>query len=148
METFYIEKYTIEVHAENTKAGDCVDVDIRLTDEPKWIRTYRVGRMIDDTMKDLAHRAFVHFKMNDTPMDVKRFEKTPRSSAVIRASISVNEKTFEQAVGTLREILDEPEPRRPYHLERMITALNLCTDVAKSRARLEAELQKSLQMGK
>lgn len=148
METFYIGKYTVEVHAENTKAGDPVDVDIRLTNEAEWIRTFRVCRLMDDTLKDLAQRAFCHYKLGNTPESKRRVEKTPRSSTEIRASISVNEKTFEQVVATLRSILDEPEPRRPYHLERMIAALNLCTDVAKSRSRLEAELQKALQSGK
>ena len=70
------------------------------------------------------------------------------TSAQIRASIKVNEETFKQASGQLREILDEPEPRRPYYLERMIVALNLCSDIAKHRAKLECDLQKAIQSGR
>lgn len=69
------------------------------------------------------------------------------TSAQIRASIKVNEETYKQASGTLREILDEKEPRRPYYLERLIGALNLCADICRHRAKLEFELQKAIQAG-
>jgi hypothetical protein len=70
------------------------------------------------------------------------------TSAQIRASIKVNEETYKQASGTLREILDEKEPRRPYYLERLITSLNLCADICRHRAKLEFELQKAIRAGK
>lgn len=148
METFYIEKYTIKVYADDsTRAGDKVDVEIRLTDGNKYAAGYRVCRFVDDTMADLAKRAFCHYKLGDAP-DMIQTEEKPRTSAAIRASIEVNKQTFEQASATLREILDESEPRRPYHLERMITSLNLCSDIAKHRAKLESELQKAIQAGR
>lgn len=70
------------------------------------------------------------------------------TSEQIRASIKVNEETYKQASGTLREILDEKEPRRPYYLERLIGSLNLCADICRHRAKLEFELQKAIQAGK
>ena len=70
------------------------------------------------------------------------------TSAQIRASIQVNEETYKQASATLREILDEPEPRRPYYLERLITSLNLCADICRHRVKLEFDLQKAIQSGK
>lgn len=69
------------------------------------------------------------------------------TSVQIRASIKVNEETYKQMSETLREILDEKEPRRPYYLERLIAALNLCSDICKHRAKLEFELQKAIQAG-
>lgn len=70
-----------------------------------------------------------------------------KTSEQIRATIEVNEETRKQAFSTLREILDEKEPHRPYYLERLITSLNVCSDICKSRARLEYDLQKAIQAG-
>lgn len=70
------------------------------------------------------------------------------TSDQIRATIQVNEETYKQASAILREILDEPEPRMPYHLERLITALNLCIDICRRRAKLDFDLQKEIQSGK
>ena len=69
--------------------------------------------------------------------------ETKMNVAQIQGSIKVNEETFKQASATLREILDEPEPRRPYYLERLIASLNLCSDICRNRARLEFELLKA-----
>ena len=73
--------------------------------------------------------------------------ETKMTSDQIRASIKVNEETYKQASGTLREILDEKEPRRPYYHERLMVSLNLCADICRNRAKLEYDLQKAIQAG-
>lgn len=80
-------------------------------------------------------------------MEEHGYSRQTMTAEQIRASIKVNEETFKQASTALRKILDEPEPRRPYHLERMIASLNLCTDIAKHRAKLEYQLQQAVQSG-
>ena len=79
---------------------------------------------------------------------IQRIMKQEMTSKQIRACIKLNEETSKQAFATLREILDEKEPRRPYHLERLIVSLNLCSDICKNRAKLEYSLQKAIQSGK
>ena len=69
------------------------------------------------------------------------------TSAQIRARIEANEEVCKQAFSTLREILDEKEPRRPYYLERLISSLNVCSDICQGRARLEYALEKAIQAG-
>ena len=63
-----------------------------------------------------------------------------KTSAQVQAEIASLEETFELAAATLRDILDEQKPHNPYYLERLISQLNLCTEIAQSRARLEYEL--------
>ena len=70
------------------------------------------------------------------------------TSAGLRAMIEFNEDTERKAFAHLRDVLDEPEPRREYYLERLMAATNLCSDILKSRARLEFELQKAIQAGR
>lgn len=70
------------------------------------------------------------------------------SAAQIRALIKTNEETFNVASATLQDILNEPEPRRPYYMERLISQLNLCSEIAERRAMLEFELKKALQSGR
>lgn len=70
------------------------------------------------------------------------------TSAQIRGLIKVNEETFEQASCNLRKILDEPAPHRAYYLERLISALNLCSELAGRRAKYENDLRKAIQAGR
>ena len=63
METFYIDKYQIQVDADNAKIGEMVDVFIQLRESAKFVSGYKIHRMVDDTIKDLAKRAYVHFVM-------------------------------------------------------------------------------------
>ena len=145
MDKIYIGIYTIEVEAPgNPKAGDNVDVHIKMAKDGHYVMGYRLMWFADDNAASIARRAMAHFYMGDC----KIMQIVKESSDQIRAKIEVNKKTWEQASGTLREILDEPEPRQPYYLERLISALNLCTDVAKHRAQLEEGLQRAIQMGK
>ena len=156
METFYIDRYEIEVSTDG-KVGEFVDCFIKMRNvedcpkeeqkRAKYVFGYRIMRFVDDTNADLAKRVFCHYKLGTTPDSKTRIERT-QTAAQIRGSISVNEQAWEQASKTLREILDEPKPRRPYHTERMISALNLCSDIAKDRARLEYELQRAIQAGR
>lgn len=157
METFYIDRYEIEVATNNAKPGEMVDCSIKMRNvdgcpkeeqrKAKYVYGYRVCKLVDDTNADLAKRVFCLYKLGRTPETKTPVERT-MTAAQIRGSIAVNEQAWKQASKTLREILDEPEPRREYHLERMITALNLCSDIAKDRARLEHELTKAIQAGR
>lgn len=70
------------------------------------------------------------------------------TSAGLRAMIEFNKETERNAFAHLRDVLDEPEPHRAYHLERLLAATNLCSDILKSRARLEFELRKAIQAGR
>lgn len=158
METFYIDRYQIDINiTPETKAGDYVTGYIKMRnidgcpeaekEKAHFVFGYSVYKLVDDTAADLAKRIFVHYKMGKEP-ETKRPVEESMSAAQIRGSIAVNEQSWEQASKTLREILDETKPRREYHLERMISALNLCSDIAKDRARLEFELKKAIQSGR
>lgn len=158
METFYIDRYEIQINiTPETKAGDKVDCFIKLRDWndcPKedrenahYVFGYRETKLLDDVAADLAKRTFVHYKMGTEP-ESKRPVEEMMTAEQIRGSIQVNEQAWEKASKTLRGILDEKKPHRAYHLERMISALNLCSDIAKDRARLEFELQKAIQAGR
>lgn len=155
METYIIEHCIIDVENDGKKPGDTVNVSVTIDTnfykKSAYKSVYCLTWFIGDEPVDLARRAFAHYKLGTQPDKRQRIEPaTPEkvSSEQIRANIKVNEGTFEQAMGTLRAILDEPEPRRPYYLERLISALNLCSDVAKHRAKLELELQLAVQSGK
>ena len=78
METFYIDKYEIQVDADNARVGELVDVYIKLREAAKFVSCYRVLRMVDDTIKDLAQRAYVHWYVgNGTGFEnVDRKEET------------------------------------------------------------------------
>lgn len=65
-----------------------------------------------------------------------------------QALIDLNEKTSREAFATLRRIIDEPEPRRGFYQERLLTSLTLCTDLVKARIRYESERRKALQAGR
>ena len=75
METFYIEKYQIQVDADNAKIGEMVDVFIQLRESAKFVSGYKIHRMVDDTIKDLAKRAYVHFVMGTEPETKTRIEQ-------------------------------------------------------------------------
>lgn len=78
METFYIDKYQIQVDADNAKIGEMVDVFIQLRESAKFVSGYKIHRMVDDTIKDLAKRAYVHFVMGWEPETKTRIEKKKR----------------------------------------------------------------------
>ena len=155
METFYIDRYKIGVGTPT--ADGAVDCYIKMRDvedcpkeekrRSKYVYGYRLFKLLDDTNADLAKRVFCHYKLGSKPDSKTPVEQT-MTAAQIRGSIEVNKQAWEQASATLREILDEPEPRRPYYLERMVAQLNLCSDIAKDRARLEIELNKAVQAGR
>lgn len=75
METFYIDKYQIQVDADNAKFGEMVDVFIQLRESAKFVSGYKIHRMVDDTIKDLAKRAYVHFVMGTEPETKTRIEQ-------------------------------------------------------------------------
>lgn len=67
METFNIENYTIVVETtQATKSGDSVNVTIKCPDA-KYSSVYSLLMYPDDTAKDLAKRAFIHYKMGTMP---------------------------------------------------------------------------------
>lgn len=124
---------------EQTRRNGCVN-EIRLNGRPAYIANYqdengvccsKIRETMEAANRDMEEHGY----------------RRQMTAEQIRASIKVNEETFKQASATLRKILDEPEPRRPYHLERMIASLNLCTDIAKHRAKLEYQLQQAVQSG-
>ena len=78
METFYIDKYQIQVDADNAKIGEMVDVFIQLRESAKFVSGYKIHRMVDDTIKDLAKRAYVHFVMGTEPETKTRIEQKKR----------------------------------------------------------------------
>ena len=78
METFYIDKYQIQVDADNAKIGEMVDVFIQLRESAKFVSGYKIHRMVDDTIKDLAKRAYVHFVMGWEPETKTRIEQKKR----------------------------------------------------------------------
>lgn len=78
METFYIDKYQIQVDADNAKIGEMVDVFIQFRESAKFVSGYKIHRMVDDTIKDLAKRAYVHFVMGTEPDTKTRIEKKKR----------------------------------------------------------------------
>ena len=75
METFYIDKYQIQVDADNAKFGEMVDVFIQLRESAKFVSGYKIHRMVDDTIKDLAKRAYVHFVMGTESETKTRIEQ-------------------------------------------------------------------------
>lgn len=158
METFYIDRYEIEINlTPETKAGESVECFIKLRDMndcpesdkkmSHYVWGYRAIRLVDDTAIDLARRVFTHYKMGTEP-DSKFPVEEKMTAAQIRGSIQVNESAWEQASKTLRELLDESKPHRPYYTDRLISQLNLCSEIVKDRARLEYELQKAVQSGR
>lgn len=158
METFYIDRYQIDINiTPETKAGDYVAGYIKMRDisscterereNSHYVFGYKLTKLIDDTAADLAKRTYVHYILGTEPVSKRPVEEM-MTAEQIRGSIQVNELAWEQASKTLREILDETKPRREYHLERMISALNLCSDIAQDRARLEFELKKAIQSGR
>jgi hypothetical protein len=158
METFYIDRYQIDINVTpETKAGDKVVGYIKMRyvdgcpeaekEKSHFVFGYSVYKLMDDTAADLAKRIFVHYKMGTEP-ETKRPVEESMSASQIRGSIQVNEQAWDQASKTLRELLDEPRPRRAYYNERLISQLNLCSEIAGDRARLEFELQKAIQSGR
>lgn len=73
METFFIEHYTIEVETkEYTRPGDQISVTIRSNRQnAKFISAYALLMYPGESAKDLAQRAFIHYKMGTKP-DEKR----------------------------------------------------------------------------
>ncbi len=67
METFYIDKYTVEVEMNNAPIGGPVDAVIKMTDGGKIATAYRLTRFVDDTPESVARRAMLHYRMGDTP---------------------------------------------------------------------------------
>lgn len=158
METFYIDRYEIQVNiTPYTQPKDFVDTFIKLRDisccaerereNSHYVFGYKLIKLIDDTAADLAKRAYVHYILGTEPVSKRPVEEM-MTAAQIRGSIQVNELAWDQASKTLREILDEPRPRRAYYNERLISQLNLCSEIAGDRARLEFELQKAIQSGR
>lgn len=91
--------------------------------------------------------------MEDADREMKRhgYKREPENEMTaeqIRGCIKVSDETFKQAFATLREILDEKEPRRPYYLSRLLNSLNLCSEICRNRTRLEYDLQKAIQAGR
>lgn len=78
METFYIDKYEIKVDADNARVGELVDVYVQLRESAKFVSCYRVTRMVDDTIKDLAKRAYVRSMMGTEPDSKTWNEKKKR----------------------------------------------------------------------
>lgn len=69
METYNIEHYTIEVGiSEATRPGDMVKVTIK-SNRPnaKYASVYSLMAYPDDTPKDMARRAYAHYKMGTRP---------------------------------------------------------------------------------
>ena len=69
METYYIEHYTIEVvTSEATRPGDYAKVTIK-SNRPnaKYASVYSLMVYPDDAPKDLARRAYAHYKMGTRP---------------------------------------------------------------------------------
>ena len=69
METYYIEHYTIEVGtSEATRPGDYAKVTIK-SNRPnaKYASVYSLMVYPDDAPKDLARRAYAHYKMGTRP---------------------------------------------------------------------------------
>ena len=52
-----------------------VDVFIQLRESAKFVSGYKIHRMVDDTIKDLAKRAYVHFVMGTEPETKTRIEQ-------------------------------------------------------------------------
>ena len=153
METYRIEHYIVNVEInEAYRPGVKATVTIK-SEMPnaKYASVYSILMFPDDTPKDLAKRAFIHYKMGTRPdrkdIILRGIIDETMTAEQIRASIKEDEETFKRASATLRKILDEPEPRRPYHLERMIASLNLCSDIAQHRAKLGYQLQQAVQSG-
>ena len=73
-------------------------------------------------------------------------EKVYTSNA-LRAQIEFNKETERRSFEALRIALEEPG-NAPHHLERLLAATNLCSDVLKARAKLEFELRKAIQAGR
>lgn len=158
METFYIDRYEIQVNiTPSTQPNDIVDAFIKMRDisscpeqereNSHYVFGYKLTKLIDDTAADLAKRAYAHYKLGTEP-ESKRPVEEMMTAAQIRGSIQVNESAWEQASKTLRELLDESNPHRPYYTDRLISQLNLCSEIAGDRARLEFELQKAIQAGR
>lgn len=67
METYYIDKYTVEVEMNNAPIGGPVDAIIKMTDGGKIATAYRLTRFVDDTPELVARRAMLHYRMGHTP---------------------------------------------------------------------------------
>lgn len=68
METYRIEHYIVEVETDGKKHGGTVNVTIQ-SERPnaKYASVYSVLMFPDDTPKDLAQRAFLHYKLGTRP---------------------------------------------------------------------------------
>lgn len=98
----------------------------------------------------LTSKIFGTMEDADREMERHGYKREPENEMTaeqIRGCIKVSDETFKQASATLREILEEKEPRRPYYHERLITSLNLCADICRHRAKLEYDLRKAIQAG-
>jgi len=69
METFYINRYIIEVASDHKKVGDVVNVYIRANNAKKYKFVYRFVWYMGDNTMDLARRAFSRYTRGTTPPD-------------------------------------------------------------------------------
>lgn len=60
METYYIDKYTIEVEMGNARIGGSVYVTIKMTDGGSFVTAYRMTRFADDDARSIAQRAMLY----------------------------------------------------------------------------------------
>ena len=69
MDTFYIEHYTVTVEAmQSYRPGYFVTVSIKSTrPNAKYSSVYSLLMFPDDTPKDMAKRAFIHYKLGTKP---------------------------------------------------------------------------------
>lgn len=78
METFYIDKYTVEVEMNNAPIGGPVDVVIKMTDGGKIATAYRLTRFSDDTPELVARRAMLHYRTGMAPDHVNTIDAPKR----------------------------------------------------------------------
>lgn len=71
METYYIDKYTVEVEMGNARIGDSVDVTIKMTDGGKVASAYKAIRFADDDSRSIAQRAMFQYRMGLAPNEVR-----------------------------------------------------------------------------
>lgn len=71
METYYIDKYTVEVEMGNARIGDSVDVTIKMTNGGKVASAYKAIRFADDDSKSIAQRAMFQYRMGLAPNEVR-----------------------------------------------------------------------------
>lgn len=71
---------------------------------------------------------------------------TEMTIELIKACIKENEENYKAAFQTLRDIFNAGTSL-PSYTERLITASNLCSEIAERRAKLEHDLWKAMQKG-